>query len=99
MTLENARDIALIVQAVLSITLLLVLLIVAIGLYKKVDALLTSAKGTMNNLQGTAAFLTETTVSPVIKFMSTLAGVRASAKKAADMVAHKQGGNDEQARK
>ena len=76
MTLETIRDISIIVVALLNIVFLLALLLIVVMLYQKIGPLLESAKGALNNIQGTTAFLAETTVHPVIRVISTVTAVR-----------------------
>ena len=79
--LEQIRDIAVIVLALFGTLQFLVVLLVAFMLYRKVGPLLDSARTTMNNVQGTTAFVTETTVSPVIKILSFITGMRTAAER------------------
>ena len=74
--LEQMRDIAIIVVAGLVTIQLLVLLVVTVTLYRKTGPLLDSARGAINNVQGTTAFLAEATVHPVIRVMSFISAVR-----------------------
>ena len=77
MTVQQVRDIALIVLAVLGIIQGLVLLMLAVLLYRKLAPLLDSARLTINNIQGTTAFVAETAVSPLIRVIGFIIGVRA----------------------
>ena len=89
MTLALARDIAIIVLAVLAIVQLVVLLVVTIAMYRKALPLLDSAKGAVDNIQGTTAFIAETTVHPIIRVLSFIAGVRKATGTAAKMMQKK----------
>ena len=79
MTLESLRDIAIILVALMNLVLLVVQLVVAVALYRKLGPLLTTAQTTVNNIQGTTAFIAETTVHPIIRVLSFVSGVRAAA--------------------
>lgn len=94
MSLDQMRDIALIVLAVLAIIQVIVLLFISFSLYRKIGPLIDSITGTLGNIQGTTAFLAETTVSPVIRVLSFLSGVRAATGKMADVVKRQKGGSD-----
>jgi len=94
MSLESVRDVALIILAILAIVQVLVLLMISVTLYRKIGPLLESIKATLGNVQGTTAFLAETTVSPVIRLLGILAGVRAATSKVGDMMRGRQGGVD-----
>lgn len=104
MTLETARDIAVIIVAVESIVLLLVLIIVAVlvwwlvrQLRSKVDVLMgkvdefsalgqgvirsaqhtaDTAASTATSMKGSAEFVSDTMVSPVVQVVSAVAGAR-----------------------
>jgi hypothetical protein len=91
MSLEELRDIVIVVYGILGILLLLVLIVVAIalwfavrGLTRKVSQLLDDqvrpalddARGTVANVRGTAQFISDTAVSPVIKVVAAARGVR-----------------------
>ncbi|MBI2886349.1 MAG: hypothetical protein HYY02_03975 [Chloroflexi bacterium] len=76
MSLALLRDLAIVILAVLAIVQLLLLLTVTVLLWRKVSPVLDSAKATMDNVQGTSAFIAETTVHPVIRVISFITGVR-----------------------
>lgn len=76
MNLALARDIAIIILALLACIQLVVLLVVTFAVYRKVGPLLDAAKGAINNVQGTTAFIADTTVHPVIRVLSFITGVR-----------------------
>ena len=83
MTLENMRDITIIILGVLVILQLLVLLVLTIVIYRKVGPLLDkvggvldTARSAVTNVAGTSAFIGETVVSPIIKVAGMAAGVR-----------------------
>jgi hypothetical protein len=82
-TLENARDITIVVLGVLAILQLIVLLVLTIVIYKKVVPLLDkvggvldSAKAAATNAAGTSKFVGEAVVTPIIKVAGFAAGVR-----------------------
>lgn len=79
MAIEEIRDIAVIVLAVFNVVWLLALLIILIAFYQKIVPLLTSIRTTVNNVQATTTFVAETTVHPIIRILSVIAGVRAAA--------------------
>ena len=91
MSLEELRDIVIIVYGVLGILLLLVLIIVAIALWfavrgltrtiqsllhEQVQPALDDARGTVQNVRGTSQFISDTAVSPVIKVVAAARGVK-----------------------
>lgn len=83
MTLENFRDITIIMLGILVIIQLLVLLVVTIVIYRKVGPLLEKVGGVLDvvrsaatNIAGTSAFVGETVVGPIIKVGGMAAGVR-----------------------
>ena len=78
-TLQFWRDVALIVLAVMNLIWLLALIEVLLLLYKKLVPLLTSATTAVQNIQGTTTFIAETTVSPIIRALSFISGVKAAA--------------------
>lgn len=79
------RDIAIIVLALESIVVLL-LLGVVIGmlwwliqtLERKITPILDSTSETVNTVRGTAAFVSDTVVSPIIKVISYASGVKSA---------------------
>ena len=77
MSLEGTRDVALI-----AITILL---------YRKASPLLDSAREAVKNVQGTTAFLAETTVHPVVRVVSFLSAVRTATGTVAKFVKRKAG--------
>lgn len=79
MEIEQLRDIAVIVLAVFNIVWLLAVLVIAIAFYKKIVPMLTSIQTAVQNVQATTTFVAETTVSPLIRALSFVAGVRAAA--------------------
>lgn len=91
MTLGTVRDIAIIVVALLAVVQLVVMLAVTIMLFKKAGPLLDSAKAAMSNIQGTTAFLAETTVSPVIRVVSFVTAVRTAMGSVARVISRKGG--------
>ena len=88
--LQSIRDVALIALALLAILQILVLLVISISLYRKVGPLYKTIQMTLGNVQGTTAFLSETTVSPVIRILSFLAGLRAATSKVANAMKGRQ---------
>ena len=78
-TLEFWRDIAVIVLAVMNLVWLLALLVVLLLIYRKLGPLLTSATSAVQNIQGTTTFIAETTVSPIIRAISFITGIKAAA--------------------
>jgi hypothetical protein len=79
MDIEQIRDIAVIVLAVLNVIWLLALLIIAVMFYKKLVPMLNSIQTAVQNIQATTTFVAETTVSPIIRALSVVAGVKAAA--------------------
>ena len=79
MDIEQIRDIAVIVLAVLNVIWLLALLIIAVAFYKKLAPMLNSIQTAVQNIQATTTFVAETTVSPIIRALSFVAGVKAAA--------------------
>ena len=91
MSLEEARDIVIIVYAVLGILLFLVMLIVTLagflvirGLVRALRGLLDDPvrptleefRGTAENVRGASEFLTDTAVHPLIRAVSIARGVK-----------------------
>lgn len=86
MTLQDVRDIAIVILALFGLVQLGLVVVVTLVVYKKVKPLITSAKqvldtaqGAMNNVQGTAVFVSETAVSPLIRALGFVSGVKAAA--------------------
>ena len=79
MDIEQVRDIAVIVLAVLNIIWLVALLVIALAFYKKVVPMLNSVQTTVQNVQATTTFVAETTVHPIIRALSFIAGMKAAA--------------------
>lgn len=74
--LASLRDIAIIILAIAAILDLLVILIIAVLLYKKLSPVLDSAKVTTNNIRGTTAFMSDTMVKPLIGVIGFAIGLR-----------------------
>ena len=74
--LASMRDIAIIVLAIAAILDLLVILIIAVLLYKKLSPVLDSAKVATNNIRGTTAFMSDTMVKPLIGVIGFAIGLR-----------------------
>ena len=91
MSLEGTRDVAIIIVALLVIVQLVALIAVTIFLYRKASPLLDSAREAVKNVQGTTAFLAETTVHPVIRVVSFLSAVRTATGTVAKFVRRKAG--------
>ena len=77
MTLQELRDIAIVILALFGVLQLLLLVVLTILLYKKLLPVLDATKRTIQNIQGTTNFVSETTVSPLIRALSVVAGIRA----------------------
>jgi len=82
MTLQEARDLAIILLAVESAIVTLLLGVVAIMLWRlirmihqEIKPVLTSLRETASTVQGTTSFVSDVFVSPLIKTSSVLAGV------------------------
>lgn len=91
MSLADFRDIAIVFLAVLAIFQLTLLLVITLSLYRKVGPFLDSAKGVIDNVQGTTAFIAETTVHPLIRVLSFIAGMRKAGGTVAKFVKRKGG--------
>ena len=91
MTLENWRDIVVIVYGAMGILLMLALCLAAFGLWFAVRALSSTVqdlindqvKGTLNevqktvqNVRGTSEFVADSAVSPLIRVLSVGRGIR-----------------------
>ena len=86
MTLQELRDIAIVVLTLFGLVQLGLMVVVTLVVYKKVAPLIDRVKqvldtvqGTMNNVQGTAIFVSETAVSPLIRALGFVSGVKAAA--------------------
>ena len=97
--MAEVRDLAIIILAAIFILLglgfgiLVVLLIsLAVLLRRKVGPLLDSALGTLNTIEGTSSFVSETVVRPIIKVTSFGAGARAAVLAFARLRKKKRGG-------
>ncbi len=75
--LETIRDVAVIILAVMGIAAFAAIFALALLLYSRLGPLLNSAQRTVENIQGTTQFITETTVHPIIRIASFLSGIRA----------------------
>ena len=91
MSLENLRDIVVIVYGVMGIVLMIGLCIAAFGLWFAIRALSASVQGliddpirpvlrevqkTAQNVRGTTEFVADTAVHPLIRFVSIGRGLR-----------------------
>ena len=91
MSLENLRDIVVIVYGVMGVVLMLALCVAAFGLWFAVRALSSSVQGlikdpirpaleevqkTAQNVRGTSEFVTDAAVHPLIRVVSIGRGVR-----------------------
>lgn len=91
MSLQELRDLVIVIAGSISIVLLFVLVIAAIVLTIAARMLISTANGilrsevaplfqtarhTVDNVTGTATFVTDTVVSPIIRVGSLLAGIR-----------------------
>jgi len=91
MDLEDLRDIIIVVWGILGIVALLVSILVLLvvgftlrSLVSNVNTMLreniipvvNSARETVDTIRGTTAFVSRTTVSPIIRVYSTIAGIR-----------------------
>ncbi|RLT33633.1 MAG: hypothetical protein DWI58_21690 [Chloroflexi bacterium] len=91
MSLENLRDIVVIVYAVMGVVLMLALCIAAFGLWFAIRALssavqaliqdpirptLEEVQKTAQNIRGTSEFVADSAVHPLIRMMSIGRGVR-----------------------
>lgn len=77
--LAVARDLALVVLALLAIAQIGVLLVISLLLYRQLTPILKRTQEIMNNARGTSAFVSETVVRPIIRVAGVLAGVRGAA--------------------
>ncbi len=95
MSLEELRDIVIVVYGVMGILLLLVLIVVAVGLWVAIRSLtrslnsllndpirpaLEDVRGTVQNVRGTSQFLSDAAVSPVIRVVAAARGVKRGVK-------------------
>lgn len=75
--LPNARDIAILVLAVINVVVLLLvaimLLVVVIVMRTQFGPLVQSLRKTANTVEGTASYLSEATAAPVVKVASVMA--------------------------
>ncbi len=91
MSLQELRDLVIVIAGSLSIVLLFVLLVATVvvavaarmligtanGVLKtEVTPLIQSARQTVDNVRGTATFVSEAAVSPIIRIASIIAGIR-----------------------
>ena len=76
---EIIRDIVIIVYGILGIVAVIAFIVVMLFLYRKVSPILDSAKATMNEVRGTAGFVSENAVKPIIKTASFAMGARRTA--------------------
>lgn len=84
-SLEFWRDLAVIILAIMNLIWLVVMIAIGLLIYKKVGPLLTSATTAVNNIQGTTTFIAETTVSPIIRVLSFVSGMKAAARTVGSM--------------
>ncbi len=91
MSLENIRDIVIIVYGVMGVLLMLAMAVAAFGLWFAVRALtrtvmelindpvkptLEEVHQTVQHVRGTAEFMNDTAVHPLIRTVSTVRGIR-----------------------
>lgn len=91
MSLDNTRDVVIIVAGSLTVAVLLAVLVftVVLGLASRallrtvrsllkdeVSPLLESVRQTVNTVRGTTAFVGETAISPIVRVYGAVAGVR-----------------------
>lgn len=91
MSLENIRDIVIIVYGVMGVLLMLAMAAAAFGIWFAVRALTRTVNGlledpvrptlqevqhTVQHVRGTAQFMNDKTVHPMIRTMSTMRGIK-----------------------
>ena len=76
MSLAELRDLVIVIFAILAIIATIGFMFLSVILFRKLSPLLDSAKRTVNNVQGTTSFVSDTMVKPVIWAMSFASGVR-----------------------
>ena len=92
--LETARDIAIIVLAVLSIVLVALMITLLVMARQALGPIMKSAQSTMQNVQATTAMVSEITVSPIIRVAGVVAGIRAMAEALAKRDRNKGGSHE-----
>lgn len=90
-SLENLRDLVIVVYGVMGILLVIALIVVSIGLWLAVRVLtrtlnellreqirptLDEVQATARNVRGTSEFIADSTVSPLIRALAVVRGVR-----------------------
>ena len=87
MTVESARDVAIILVAVESLVVTLLLGVVVVLLWRLVNLIereitpvLSSLQQTVHTVQGTTEFVSDSLVSPLIRISSIISGVGGAAK-------------------
>ena len=76
MDLESLRDLVIVIYAIAGIIATIFVLVIVFLLFRKLGAVLDSAKSTVSNIQGTSRFMSETVVRPMIRVASVAQGVR-----------------------
>ena len=95
MDLESLRDLVIVIYAIAGIVAIIFLLVIGFLLFRKLGAVLDSAKGTLGNIQGTSRFMSETVIRPVIRVASIAQGGRHAAEKIVRFSRRKGGKKDE----
>jgi len=97
LTLQDFRDIAIVILALFGLVALGLMVVVTLVVYKKVAPLIDNARqvldtahAAMNNVQGTAVFLSETAVSPLIRGLSFVSGIKAAGGRLAGLAKKKE---------
>lgn len=74
--LETLRDVAIIILAMVALLQVLIILILAVMVYKKLSPVLDNVRVATNNVKGTTTFLSEAVVKPVIGMVGFAVGAR-----------------------
>lgn len=76
MELESLRDLVIVIYAIAGMVAIIFLLVIGFLLFRKLGAVLDSAKATLGNIQCTSRFMSEAVIRPVIRVASFVQGAR-----------------------
>ena len=75
MSLAELRDLFIVIYSVLGIVALILLSIIAVLLYRKIDSILDSGKATVDNIRQSTSIMSDTIMGPLAAIASVLQGI------------------------
>lgn len=80
MELAQLRDLFIVIYAAFGIVAMVVIVTLAVILFRKVTPIIDSARGTLNEIRGTSSFMSNTVVKPIVKVAGFAVGARKAIK-------------------